>query len=135
MGVNESLNLRVGVPLLAVHFVTADVKIGVGEQLRHFRDELLKELIRLLLRGVHGRIENPDSPLDLVRSGRTRQLGITDEPSRRMPRHIEFRDDANAAIMGISDDVAYLVLRVELAVRSHSRQFGESLALDPEALI
>src|SRR5438045_4220596 len=59
----ELLNFWAGVPLLAVHFVAADVKVMVGEELGHFGDKLVEKLVGFLVGGVHGGIE--DAPLAL----------------------------------------------------------------------
>src|SRR5712672_3949459 len=65
----ELLDFCAGVPLLAVYFVAADVKIMVGEELGHFGDELVEKLVGFLVGGVHGGIENAPLALDFVGAG------------------------------------------------------------------
>src|SRR6266403_1905239 len=65
----ELLDFCAGVPLFAVHFVAADMKIMVGEELGHFGDEVVKELVGFLVGGVHGGIENAPLALDFVGAG------------------------------------------------------------------
>ena len=52
-----------------------------------------------------------------------------------MAWHIKLRIHANPAITGIHNDVANLILSVELSVRASSLQLRKHLALDPESLI
>src|SRR5207245_2299502 len=52
-----------------------------------------------------------------------------------MPRHIEFRHHTNSAVARIRDDLAYFILPVIQAIRSHFVQFGKSLALHTKALV
>src|SRR4051794_22240344 len=52
-----------------------------------------------------------------------------------MPRHVEFWNYSNAAVVCIRNHLAYLILRVVEPVRTHFLQFGEALALHAEALV
>ncbi len=52
-----------------------------------------------------------------------------------MPRHIEFRNDANTALARIRDHATNFVLRVVKAIRAHALKLGKFLALDAEALV
>src|SRR4029077_8028321 len=54
----ELLNFGIGVPLLAVYFVTADVKEMIGEELGQFGDELVEKFVGLVVGGIHGGIED-----------------------------------------------------------------------------
>ena len=67
--------------------------------------------------------------------GRAGQLRIPDEPRRRMARHVELGDHADAAIARVRDHLAHLILRVVLAVGAHLLQLRKALALDAEALV
>ena len=60
---------------------------------------------------------------------------MSHEPRGTVPRHIEFRDDADAAIARVGDHVADLFLRVVQAVRAQSMQLWKLFALDAEALV
>src|SRR5207249_11924523 len=45
VGAHEFLDFLVGVPLLAVHFIAADVKKLVGEKFAHLFDESIEEFV------------------------------------------------------------------------------------------
>ncbi len=45
VGVEECLNLRIRVPLLAVDLVASDMKIRVGEKPSHFGNELFQKFV------------------------------------------------------------------------------------------
>ena len=78
VGVNEGLDLRIGVPLLAIDFVSADVKVGVRKQLGHFRDELVQELVSRLLSGIHDRVDA--AAPQRVRARPTGKFRISNKP-------------------------------------------------------
>ena len=65
--VDEFLDFRIGIPLLAVNLVAANVKIGVGKELGHFRNELFQKLVHRFARGIHDRIDPPS--FQRVRTG------------------------------------------------------------------
>src|SRR5208283_5553098 len=67
--------------------------------------------------------------------GATSEAGITDEPTGCVPRHVEFRDDPDAAVGRICDNFANLFLRVVKPIRTHPLQLGKALAFDAESLI
>src|SRR6516164_817116 len=52
-----------------------------------------------------------------------------------MSGRIEFRDNANAAVVRVCDQVADFGLRVELPFGTHSGQLGEHFALGAEPLV
>src|ERR1700720_3768424 len=52
MRLNERLNLRIGVPVLAIDLVSANVKLGVGKKLAHLVNELVEEFISAFLNGI-----------------------------------------------------------------------------------
>src|SRR5882724_12812483 len=60
---------------------------------------------------------------------------MADEPGGAVAGHVELRDDANAAIASVSDEVANFVLRVVQAVGAEGVELGEFLAFGAEALI
>ena len=76
--VDECLNLRIGVPELAVHLVSADVKVGVGEKFAHLFDELVEEFISLFASGIGDGARSSD--FEVVRAGTAGQFGISHEP-------------------------------------------------------
>ena len=136
VGVDEGLNLRIGVPLLAVDFVAADVEVGVGKEPGHFRNELFKELVSRFLRGIHDRIDVPwAASVERVGAGTARQFRITDEPRTAVSGNVELGDHADAAIVRVGDEVANFVLRIEHAVGAHARELGKYFALDAESLV
>src|SRR5881296_28741 len=75
---NESLNFRIVIPWFAIYFVSADVKVSIWKEFRHFSDELVQKLVGTLLRGVHYRVHA--AWLDFVGTRSTGQLGISHEP-------------------------------------------------------
>jgi len=135
MGFLERLNLRIGIPLFAVHLVATDVEIVVGEKLGHLADEIIKKLVDLLVRRVHCRIEDSPPALDSVRPFSAGQLGMADEPRGAVTRHIEFRHHADAAISGVSNQVANLVLRVVEGVGTQFVELWIFPALHAKTLI
>ena len=72
MLLHELLDLWIGFPLFAVVLITADVDVFVGEQLRHFTQESVKEFVGLFACRIHGWIEDAEPAFNLVRSGPTR---------------------------------------------------------------
>src|SRR5260370_3396927 len=118
-GLLELLNLRIGVPLLSVHLVAANVKIMVREELGHFSHELIEKLISLLVRRVHCRIKDSPLALDLVRARPAGQLGMTRKPSRAVSRHVELRHHANPAVVRIANEITDFVLRIIETIRAH----------------
>src|SRR5436305_1917337 len=65
VGMDEFLNFRIGVPLLAVDFVASDVKVDVGKQLGHYVDEhAAPGKARLIFDGGGGDGESGGSDLD-----------------------------------------------------------------------
>src|SRR5260370_26978412 len=133
MGMDESLDLRIGVPKLAIDLVSANVEVSVGEELRHLVDELVEKFIRVLL----GRIRYSIRPfgIDLKRAGAAGQFRISGKPGPAVAGCVELGNDPDTAIMSIGDEFADFALRVIEAFRSHLMQLGELLALDAETLI
>src|SRR5690348_7390683 len=122
-------------PLRALHLVAADVEEVIGKQRSHFTNESVQEFVNGLARGVHGGIEDAPFTLDLVWAGRAGQLRISDQPASRVAGDIELGDHADAAVAGVGDHVAYLVLRVVESIGAEFMQLGEALAFDAETLI
>ena len=135
MCTHELLYPRVGVPLLAIAFVAADVEISIGKERCHFADKKIQELIRALARRVHRRIENSPLASNLIWPLPTCQIRITNEPSGCVGRHIKLRHDTDAAVTGIFNDVSNLVLRVVQAVRPLLLKQRIDLGFHPESLI
>ncbi len=129
------LNLRVGVPFLAVDLVAADMKEVIGEDLRHFAYQVIEKFVDFLIRWIHRRIEDSPPALDFVGAFSAGQLRMSHEPRGAVPGHIKFRHDADAAIARIGNHVTNLILRVIQAVRSQLVEFRKFPALDAEALV
>src|ERR1041385_1108819 len=132
---HKSLDVRIAGPLLSVYLVAADVKILIGKKPRHFANEIIQKLVRVLARWVHGRIMNAEMPRNLIRARPAGQLRIGDEPARGVPGHIEFRHHANAAIARVLDYFLDLVLGVKLPLGRELLQPRKLPALHPEPLI
>ncbi len=107
----------------------------IGKEPGHLANECVQKLVGFLPGGIHGGIENAPLALDLIRSRPAGQFGIAHKPGGRVPRHIEFRNDANAALARIRDHAADFILGVVKPIRTHALQLGEFLALNPETLI
>src|SRR5882762_6749059 len=60
---------------------------------------------------------------------------MADKPGGAVAGHVEFGDDANAAIAGVGDEVANFVLRVVETVGAQGVELGELFAFGAEALI
>ena len=116
MSTHELLNFRIRVPLFAVNFVSTDVEKLVREKLRHLTNKLVEKFVRAFARGIHRWVEHSPLPLNRVRSGRAGQIGISYEPCRAMPRHIELGNHPNTAVVRISNYFAHLLLGVKQAV-------------------
>ncbi len=132
---HERLDLRIGRPLLAVVLVPADVPVRVWEDLHHLAHEAVDEPVGGFARRIERRIEHAEPARDGVRPRRAREFRIPDDPARDVPGHVELRHDANAPLPSVFDDVAQLILRVVVAVRSHFVQLRVLPALDAEALV
>src|SRR3954452_3462921 len=135
MGAHEGLDFWVGSPLLAVYFVSADMEILIGKQFGHLSDEAVEELVSGVFGWIHRGIENSPLAFDGVGTGRAGELGIADKPGGAVSGHIEFRDDTNATIVGIGDEVTNLILRVVKAVGAQLLELGITLTLDAETLV
>ena len=131
----EGLDPRVTVPRAAVDLVAAHVQVRVGEQRGHLADEAVEERVELLARGIHAMVVEAELALDLVRPGRARQLGMSDEPAPRVARHVELRHDADAAVARVLEDLARFLGRVEVPVRAQAVKPREARALDAEPLV
>src|SRR2546427_9951237 len=133
LAVDERLDLQIGVPVLSIDLVSANVKVGVGEKLGHLVDELLEEFISPFLCGINNGIRS--LWIDLVRTGVAGQFWISDKPRPTVAGRIELREDADAAIVRVGHKVAELALRIIHAIGSHLVQLRKALALDAKALV
>ncbi len=75
---NERLDLGIGVPELAVDLVSANVEVGVGEELGHLVDEFVEEFISFFAGGISNGFR--PSGIDFKRAGTTGQFWISDKP-------------------------------------------------------
>src|SRR5581483_3206479 len=116
-------------------FIAADMEIAVGKKPCHLADKLVEELVNVIIRRVHRRIEHAPLPLDLVRPRPARQFGVTHEPCRAVPRNIELRYYPNASLLRVCDHLAHLLLGVVPAIGPPLLQLGKFLALYPESLV
>src|SRR3981081_1013861 len=104
VSMDEGLDFRIDVPLLAADLISANMKIVVGEELGHLIDELVDELIRFLTCWIHDCIRA--AGLDGIRPRPARQLRISGKQRAAMARHLELRDHADDAILGVRDELA-----------------------------
>src|SRR6202171_6590561 len=77
MSVDEGLDFRICVPLMAVDLISPNMKIVVGEELGHLINELVDELVGFLPRWIHNRISA--AGLDRIRPPPARQFRISRE--------------------------------------------------------
>src|SRR5215472_16242522 len=106
----ELLDRGIPIPLLAINFVSADMKVPVGKQCGHFLDEVIKKMVSVVACGIHGGIEDAPLALDLIGAGAAGQFGIGNKPTGTVSGHVEFRDYADAAVSRILNDVLDLLL-------------------------
>src|SRR5579864_1592398 len=132
---HELLDFGIGVPLFAVDLIPAHMEITVGKQVRHLIHELVEKLISALARGVHGGVVDAPGALDLVGAGGAGQLGVADEPGNAVSGYVEFGYDANAAVVGVGDQVANVILGVIKAVGAFFLQLGKGLAFHAKSLV
>src|SRR6185436_16397727 len=60
---------------------------------------------------------------------------MSNQPARRMTRHIELRHHSNAALACVSDDIAYLILSIEEPIGSHLMKFRVALRFNSKPLV
>src|SRR6185369_8738014 len=131
---HESLNLWVVVPLFALVFISSDVNVFVSEKLGHFSKKDFQKFVELLTRRVECRFKDPVLALDLIRSGRTAQIRVRDQPACCMARHIELRHDPDTAVAGIGNDFSNLILCVVETVRTQLMKRGIAFRFDSKPL-
>jgi hypothetical protein len=131
----EGADAGVGVPLLAIHLISPDVKVGVGKQGGHFTDEAIQKRVDLLAGGIHAGIEDAPAALDEVGARPGGEFGMTGEPGGGVTRHIEFGDDADTAIAGVGQHLADLRLREVVAIGALALELRKLLTFDTKALV
>src|SRR5882724_1487536 len=132
---HESLDLCVAAPLVAFVFISSDVDVLVREKLSDLCKKAFEKFVKFLTRGVKRRIKYPVLALDLVRSRRAPQLGMPDQPACCVARHIELRHHSNAAVAGISYNLARLILSVIKTVRTHLMKARIAFRFDSKTLV
>src|SRR5260370_5528143 len=135
MDVHELLDSGVGIPLLSIDLVAADMKISIGKKPSHLADECVEEFVSLLLRGVHCRIKDSPPAFDLIRAGCAGEFRVTNKPGGAASGHVDFGDNSNAPVVRVPNQLADFGLRVVKPVRTHQVKFREYFALDPKTLI
>ena len=132
---HELLYFRICIPLLSVYLVAPDMEVLVGKKLGHFTDELVEELVGFVLGWVHCRIE--DSPLAfyLIRTRRTGEFRIPDEPSCTVSGHVELGNHADTPLTRICDQLADFILSVVEPVRAQFVELRKLFAFHAETLI
>jgi len=113
---HESLDFGVGFPVFAAVFVAADMDILVFEKSGHFLKKFIHKFVGKFLGGINGGIEDSPVAFDFGGGCTTGELGISKYPGTSVGGHIEFRDDANAAVGGIGDNFFNLGLGIIEAV-------------------
>src|SRR5262245_8961858 len=132
---NKSLNLWVGIPMLALVLIAADMNVRIGEELCHLAQESVEHFIQGFIGGIECRIEDTPPVLDLIWTGLTSQFRVRNKPTRRVARHVELGDHPNTAHPRILYDLAHLFLCEIKTVRTFLMQFWIFFTLNSETLI
>src|SRR6266508_3670561 len=78
---HEGLNLWVPVPLFTLVLISADVHISIREKGRHFPQKSIEKLVDLVACGIEGRLKNSGCTFDRIRTRRTAEFRITNQPT------------------------------------------------------
>src|SRR5580704_3612979 len=132
MRFHERLNFWIGVPLLAIHFIAADVKKLIGEEFGHLSKKFVQEFVGFFAGGIHGWIEDSPLPLDLISSGACGNFRVTYEPGSAMAGHVKFGHNADAAIPRVGNQIVNFFLGVEASLGTLLVKLGEFATLDAE---
>src|SRR5947207_582405 len=132
---HKGLNLRIAVPLFAFIFVTTDMDVSIRKECGHLTQERVEKFVCLLAGWIERRFKDSRAAFNLVGTRRAAEFRISHQPTCAVSGDIKLGHHANSAFAGVSDDLAYLLLRVIKAVRSQCMKFGKFLAFNPEALV
>src|SRR5215469_3852600 len=132
---HEGLDVRIRGPLSSIYLVSSDVQVLVRKQGSHISDEFIDELVNLFASGIQGGIADAKFAFHRKRARGTGKLGIADNPTGRVSRHVEFRHYTNATLASVLHDLAHVLLSVVIPVGPHLLQFGKLPAFDAEALV
>src|SRR3984893_1939918 len=131
--VNEGLNLRILIPMLAVHLVSANVEVGVGKEFGHLPDEFVEEFVGLFSGGISDRVRSLG--IDFERTGTAGKLGISDKTRTAVGQSLELPQHADAAVVRVGNEITNVILGVIQAIGTHLMQPGKLLALDAKTLV
>src|SRR6266511_2070350 len=109
---HECLNLWVPVPLFTLVLISADVHISIGKEVGHLTKKRIEKLVDLLACGIQGRLKNSGCTFDRIRTRRTAESGITNQPTGAVTGNIKLWHDTDAARAGIINNLSDLILRV-----------------------
>src|ERR1700722_12718007 len=101
---HELLNARVGLPLLDIALISSCVKMGIGEEGSHLRDESSEKFVRTFACWMHCRT--------LGRILTAGQVGVAPKPRCRVARHIKLRNHSDTTVASVRDDLPDFVLGV-----------------------
>src|SRR5882762_1738751 len=132
---HESLDRWVLVPLLAFVLISSNVDICVREKRRHLTKKRIEKLVNLFARGIERRLKNSRAAFNCVGTGCTAELRVTDQPAGAVTGYVKLRNDTDAALASVINELPYLFLAVVETIRSHLMKLGEFLTLNPKALI
>ena len=111
------LRERARLPLILYGLVAAGMDPVTRKERQHFGQHVLHEMHGRVRRiedvGVHAPVREDFELLAGVAEPR-----IRGDRGLRVPRHLDFRHDRDEARLGVRDDLADVVLRVESAVRN-----------------
>src|SRR5260370_42506319 len=99
MSVDEGLDFRICLPLMAVDLISPNMKIVVGEELGHLINKLVDEPVGFLPRWIHDCISA--AGLDRIRSRPARQLRISREQWAAVYQHLELAKYVDTTIIDV----------------------------------
>src|SRR6185503_13799111 len=131
---HPELNAFIPVPILAVHFVAADVKILIRKERGHLAENGVESCIG----GGERRIESGTLAIchatnDMRRGHSRGKFWESDQPADRMCGDVEFGNDADAALVCVGNKLANLLLGIELPVGCQLLQPWSAAAFDAES--
>src|SRR5579875_346148 len=132
---HKTANARIFQPFARLHLIPANMKVGIGEDPNHLSYKPIDKAIGRFLCGIDQRAVDAWTTHEFIGPGAAAELRIPDQPACCMPRHIELGYDSDAALPGVSDNLAHFGLCIKLAIGAVFRQAGKSPALHPESLI
>ena len=132
---HEFLDPGIGIPVLSVHLVTADVKETIRKKPGHLADKPIEELVGLLPCGIERRIQNAPTTFDFIRTRGACEFRVAHEPGGAVARQVELGNDANSAVTRIRNQAADFILGIVEAVGAQFVEPWKRFAFHAKALV